>query len=68
MRVVEAVLVGDGVDEGGWEVGAEVAPPHPNWTLLICQVVVVDEKPEKTIAVTALAFAPLNELNGTVMV
>jgi hypothetical protein len=61
--------VGDAVDVAGFVVDPPVvAPEQPNWRLLICQVAVVDEKPEKRTAVTAFAFAPENWLRGTVMV
>jgi len=42
--------------------------PHPKAILLICHVVVVDEKPAQTKPVTALAFAPPNWEKGMVMV
>jgi hypothetical protein len=62
---LEAALDGDGAAELG-EPPAEAG--HTNSTLLSCQVILVDEKPDQTIPVTALPFAPAKEVKGRVMV
>lgn len=44
----------------GAEVGLPEEEPHPKATLLICHVVVVEEKVDQTKPVMALVFAPEN--------
>jgi len=57
------------VDEGGTTADDDAtAPPQPNWTLLICHVAVVLEKPDQTTATTALPLAPAKLVKGTVIV
>lgn len=46
----------------------EAVPPQPNWMLPSVHVVVVEENPDQTKAVTALPLAPENWVKGIVMV
>lgn len=55
-------------DEARVELAGVVEPPHPKAMLLSCQSTVVDEKPDQTKPLTALALAPENDERGTVMV